>query len=169
MTLGIPAIRFAPAKELTGRKVLAMLVAFFGLVMLVNFFMMKAAISTFGGVETKSSYEAGRTFEGEVAKAAAQAARDWQVSEHLSPSGSDQMLSIDLRDAEGTPVTGVEVAARLVHPVDERNDIAFALSETGPGTYSGKAGVPAGVWEIDLLVARGDDQLFRSKNRVIVP
>jgi hypothetical protein len=29
--------------------------------------------------------------------------------------------------------------------------------------------VPAGVWEIDLLVARGDDQLFRSKNRVIVP
>ena len=169
MNLHVPTIRFAPAKELTGRKVLALLVAFFGVVMLVNFAMMKAAISTFGGVDTKSSYEAGRVFEGEVAKAAAQAARDWQVSEHLTPSGKDQILSIDLHDATGAPVTGVDVTAKLAHPIDERNDVAFSLAETGPGLYRGQAAVAAGVWEIELLVVRGDEQLFRSKNRVIVP
>lgn len=169
MNLRLPSIRFAAAGELTGRKVLVMLVAFFGLVMMVNVFMMKAAISTFGGVDTKSSYEAGRMFESEVAKAAAQAARDWQVSEHLTPSGDDQVLSIDLHDAHGAPVTGVEVTAKLAHPIDERNDVAFALTESGPGAYRGQAAVPAGVWEIELLVARGDEQLFRSKNRVIVP
>ncbi len=165
----LPTIRFAPARELTGRKVLVLLVAFFGVVMVVNFFMMTAAISTFGGVDTKSSYEAGRMFEGEVAKAAAQAARDWQVSEHLAPDGSEQMLSVDLSDAKGVPVTGVDVEATLAHPVDERNDVKFALAETDAGVYRGHAVVPAGVWELNLLVVNGGQQLFRSKNRVIVP
>ena len=131
--------------------------------------MMDAAISTFGGVDTKSSYEAGRMFEGEVAKAAAQKARDWQVSAHLSAAGGGQVLLVDLSDADGKPVTGVDVAATLAHPVDERNDVTVALTETGPGTYRGEAQVPGGVWELNLLVAQGGEQLFRSKNRVIVP
>lgn len=169
MNLHLPTIRFVPAKELTGRHVLLMLIAFFGFVMLVNFFMMKAAISTFGGVDTKSSYEAGRLFEGEVAKAVAQSARDWQVTETLTPSGNLQMVAIDLKDAKGAPVTGVDVKATLAHPVDERNDVTVALAETGPGAYRGQAVVPAGVWELNLLVIRGDEQLFRSKNRIIVP
>lgn len=169
MNLRVPTIRFAEPGVLTGRKVLAMLIAFFGVVMVVNFFMMKAAISTFGGVDTKSSYEAGRLFEGEVAKAAAQTARDWQVNAHLTPSGADQVLAVDLRDGGGAPVTGVAVEATLAHPVDERNDVTFKLAEAGAGAYRGQAAVPAGVWELNLLIVRGDQQLFRSKNRVIVP
>ena len=169
MKLSLPTIRFAPAKALTGRKVLAMLIAFFGVVIVVNVFMVKAAISTFGGVDTKSSYEAGRMFEGEVAKAAAQTARDWQVDEQLTASGDEQVLAIDLHDAQGAPVTGVDVEATLAHPVDERNDVTVKLAEIDAGTYRGQAVVPAGVWEIELLVVRGDEQLFRSKNRVIVP
>ncbi len=169
MTLRMPSIHFAPAKELTGRHVLAMLVAFFGFVMLVNFFLVKAAISTFGGVDTKSSYEAGRLFEGEVAKAAAQNARDWQVNAHLSPSGDEQVLTVDLHDARGAPVTGVDVKAKLAHPIDERNDVTVALNQIDAGTFRGQAKVAAGVWQIELLVVRGDEQLFRSKNRVIVP
>ena len=169
MKLSVPTIRFAPAKELTGRRVLAMLIAFFGVIMLVNFFMMKAAISTFGGVDTKSSYEAGRLFEGEVAKAAAQNARDWQVDARLAASGGEQVLTVDLSDAKDAPVTGVDVEATLAHPVDERKDVTVALTETDAGVYRGQAIVPAGVWELNLLVVRGDKQLFRSKNRVIVP
>jgi nitrogen fixation protein FixH len=169
MNLHLPTIRFAPARELTGRKVLAMLLVFFGLVMVVNVVMVKAAISTFGGVDTRSSYEAGRQFEGEVAKVAAQNARDWRVDESLAPSGDAQVLSVDLHDAKGAPVTGVAVEAKLAHPVDERNDVTVALAEIDAGTFRGRAVVPAGVWEIELLVVRGDEQLFRSKNRVIVP
>ncbi len=169
MNLRLPAIRFAPAKELTGRRVLAMLIAFFGFIMVVNFFMMQAAISTFGGVDTKSSYEAGRMFEGEVAKAAAQNARDWQVTAQLTPSGTEQVLSVDLTDAKGAPVTGVAVEATLAHPVDERNDVTVALAETDAGVFRGQAVVPAGVWELQLLVVNDGQQLFRSKNRIIVP
>lgn len=169
MNLRVPAIRFAAPKQLTGGKVLAMLIAFFGLVILVNFAMMKAAISTFGGVDTKSSYEAGRMFESEVARADAQAARDWKVDAHLAPAGQKQELTVTLRDAKGAAITGVTVQATLAHPVDERKDVAFALAESSPGVYRGQTAVPGGVWELNLLVVHGTQQLFQSKNRVIVP
>ncbi len=169
MSLRLPTIRFAPANKLTGRRVLAMLVAFFGFVMVVNFAMMEAAISTFGGVDTKSSYEAGRVFETEVARAAAQQERQWNVVEHVTPSGDEQVLSLELRDADGSPVTGVDVQAKFAHPVDERRDVVVALSETGPGTFHGKGLVSPGVWQLDLIVSRSGEQLFRSQNRIIVP
>jgi nitrogen fixation protein FixH len=169
MNLRLPSIRFAPAKELTGRKVLLMLVAFFGVVMVVNFAMVKAAISTFGGVDTPSSYEAGRTFKTEEARAAAQNARDWQVDEHLSQSGASQVLTVNINDDRGTPVTGVDVAATLAHPIDERRDVAVALAETGPGAWRGSGVVSPGVWQLDIIVSHDGEQLFRSRNRVIVP
>ena len=55
--------------ELTGRTVLVWFVAFFGVVFAVNAILVKAATSTFGGVETTSSYKAGQMFEREVARA----------------------------------------------------------------------------------------------------
>ncbi len=169
MSLRLPSLRFAPAGTLTGRKVLAMLIAFFGVVIVVNVFMMEAAIRTFGGVDTPSSYEAGRAFEGEEARAAAQAARSWQVSEHLSPSGDEQVLSVEVLDDAGAPVTGIDVHATLAHPIDERRDVVLAMTETGPGTYRGRGIVTPGVWQIELLVDRDGQQLFKSRNRVLVP
>ncbi len=169
MNLRAPNLHFAPARPLTGRRVLAMLIAFFGVVMVVNFAMVKAAISTFGGVDTPSSYEAGRMYKTEEARAAAQASRDWQVSEHLSPSGDSQVLSVGIRDERGAPVTGVDLQAILAHPIDERRDVEIALAEAGPGDFRGRAVVSPGVWQLDLIVSRHGEQLFRSRNRIIVP
>src|SRR4051794_24048366 len=45
-----------PSREVTGRMVLVGLVAFFAAVAGVNAVMIWAAVSTFGGVETESSY-----------------------------------------------------------------------------------------------------------------
>ena len=48
--------------ELTGKHVLLCLLGFFGVVFAVNAVLVKAATSTFGGVETSSSYKAGLMF-----------------------------------------------------------------------------------------------------------
>ena len=53
----------ARTRELTGKHVLFCLVGFFAVVFAVNAVMMRAATSTFGGVETASSYKAGLMFE----------------------------------------------------------------------------------------------------------
>ena len=49
---------------------LVCLVAFFGVVAAVNAVHDPAAVSTFGGVETESSYQAGLAFSREIAAAA---------------------------------------------------------------------------------------------------
>ena len=51
-----------PPREVTGRMVLVCLVAFFAVVAGVNAVMIRAAVSTFGGVETESAYQAGLAF-----------------------------------------------------------------------------------------------------------
>jgi nitrogen fixation protein FixH len=171
MTRHPPSIRSKAVtgeRELTGRHVLIALVAFFGLVILVNVAMVRAAISTFGGLDTPSSYEAGLEFKAEEARAAAQTARDWTVTASLIPSGVERVLSVDVRDARGSAVSAISVNARLMHPVDERHDLAIALREIAPGSFRGGAAVPAGLWRLELTVVRDGVRLFRSENRVMV-
>src|SRR5262245_50343208 len=91
----------ACARPLTGRTVLICVVAFFAVISLVNGIMIRSAVSTFGGVETGSAYQAGQMFEREAAAARAQDARHWQVQANLRRTGNEAVLEIDARDAAG--------------------------------------------------------------------
>ena len=59
-------------RPLTGRTVLLCLIAFFAVVSIVNGIMIRAAISTFGGLETGSAYQAGQAFTHDIEAASAQ-------------------------------------------------------------------------------------------------
>lgn len=155
-------------RPITGRMVLAALVAFFGFVMLVNIVMVRAAITTFGGVDTPSSYQAGLVFKAEEAKAAAQVARNWTVDARIAPTADGNALSFEVRDAAGRPVTGADVIARLAHPVDERRDVPVAVSEVGAGVYSGRVAADPGQWTLDIEIVKGGERLFRSRNRIAI-
>jgi len=155
--------------ELTGRAVLFWLVGFFGLVFVVNGIMAKAAISTFGGVETQSSYKAGQMFEGELSKAERQDARHWHVDGKLvRDRGGEAVLDITARDAKGVPLTGLKARARLAHPADERLDHVFELGRVGAGEFRGQVAAAAGQWELLIDLYRGNERVFRSRNRVLL-
>lgn len=169
MNLETPTIPPPGERQLTGRMVLLMLVGFFGFVMVVNVFMIDAAISTFGGVDTQSSYKAGLAFKAEEAAAAEQQARNWTVNARLTHAGNGaEIVTIDVLDDAGRPVANAEVSARFSHPVDERRDVAVAMSEISAGTYSGAATAGPGQWLLDIEVARNGERLFRSLNRVVL-
>src|SRR6185295_8926919 len=70
-------------RPLTGRKVLFMLVAFFGVVIGVNMIMMKLAIQTLPGTEVDSAYSASLAYESEIAAAHDQNARNWSVDARI--------------------------------------------------------------------------------------
>ena len=94
----------SPKGELTGRAVLIWFIAFFGVVFAVNGVLVQAATSTFGGVETSSSYKAGLMFEQEVARADRQGARHWQVGGKLARDrAGEAVLDITARDQKGAP------------------------------------------------------------------
>ncbi len=167
MTSGSGGGERRAAKEVTGWTVLVYLVAFFGVVAAVNGVMIKAAISTFGGLETESSYQAGLAFEREAAQARAQDALHWQVDAAISPVRDGvARLVFDARDAAGRPLHGLAAAARLVHPEDARDDHLILLEETQRGEFRGATAAAAGQWDLVLELSRDGVRLFRSKNRV---
>jgi len=156
-------------REITGWTVLALMLAFFGVVIGVNAFMAHEALSTFSGVETDSSYRAGQTFERDVAMAKAQDAKHWQVDAKVTPTaGGGASLDIAARDAAGKPLAGMVATALFARPIDRQLDRSITVSEDAPGHFHGVAEIPAGQWDLIIELSRQGDRLFRSKNRVVI-
>jgi len=157
------------ARKVTGRTVFACLVAFFALVFAANAILVRAAVSTFGGLETESSYQAGLAFANEEAQARAQDALHWRVDARFAaPTDGARRLVVDVRDAERQPLRGLVATARLVHPADQRGDHAIALAEARPGEFSGTADAAAGQWDLVIELARDGVRVFRSRNRIVL-
>src|SRR4029078_5779994 len=120
-------------RELTGKHVLICFAGFFGLVFAVNAVMVKAAMSTFGGVQTTSSYKAGLMFGQDVARAGQQDALQWQVSGKLSRDGAgNAVLDISVRDPKGAPVNGLAAEARLAHTGGQRGRTFVSANLSSP-------------------------------------
>jgi len=154
-------------RQLTGFKVLVWLLAFFGVVFAVNGVLVQAAISTFGGLETASSYKAGLQFEREVAKAERQDELHWQVIGKLARNAQgDAVLEVSARDAQGLALAGLTADARLAHPADERLDHVIALRLISAGVFHGEAAAQPGQWDLILDLYRGEARVFRSRSRV---
>jgi nitrogen fixation protein FixH len=146
------------------------LLAFFGVVIGVNGMMIALAIGTMPGLESEKPYQAGINYNAEIETARAQAARRWTIASHVDRDASGHAtVRVEARDADGAPVGGLAVTVRLMRPTDQRSDRAMQLGEREPGTYLGEAAeVARGVWDVGLEAARASEQLFRSRNRIIL-
>jgi nitrogen fixation protein FixH len=160
----------ATARPLTGRTVLAALLGFFGVVIGVNGVMIALAIGTMPGLETEKPYQAGIAYSAEVDAARAQAARRWNVASHVSRDAQGRAsVSVTVRDANDAPISGLDVAVRLLRPADQRGDRTIELSEREPGIYGGEtADMAAGAWGVEIDAVRASERLFRSRNRIVV-
>ncbi|WGD29957.1 FixH family protein [Ancylobacter sp. WKF20] len=159
-----PAGRPITGRQITGRTVLAIFLGFFGIVFAANFFLVRAAVTSFGGVETESSYKAGLDFRRDSEAAAAQAQLRWQVDAHVEPS----RVVVSARDAMGLPLDGVDLAVELHHPTNRKLDMVLTPSELAAGQWSAPSDIPAGQWELVIDFTRGGERVYRSMNRIIV-
>jgi nitrogen fixation protein FixH len=154
-------------REVTGRHVLLWLLGFFGAVFVVNAVMVRAAISTFGGVETTSSYQAGLQFKSEIERAIRQQDLHWRVDGNLRRDRKGEaVLEISVRDENGRPVTGLSADCTLAHPADARLDHPVHLDQVGPGAFHGETRGPPGQWELIIDFYRDSERVFRSRSRV---
>jgi len=155
-------------RPFTGRMILACLIAFFGVVFAANGILVGAAISTFGGLETSSSYQAGLAFAREAAAAHAQDDLHWQVKAKVQPVDGKTLVEIDARDAAGRPLSGLTATAYLAHPNDRRADQDVSLSENAAGQFRGTAGAIVGQRDVIIELSRDGERLFRSRNRIVL-
>ena len=156
-------------REVTGRTVLIWFVGFFGLVFAVNGVMIKAASSTFGGVEVGSSYKAGLKFGKDVADAPAQDSLHWQVVGNVvRDRNGDAVLDLSARDRDGIALANVDARARLIHPADSRRDVVIDVHQVLAGVFRGAALAPAGQWELEIELDRAEERVFLSRSRVVL-
>jgi len=160
----------ASPKPLTGRKVLFVLLAFFGVVIGVNMIMMRLAIQTLPGTDVDSAYSASLAYENEIAAARDQNTRNWKVDAHIQRSADGSTtLQVEARDNSGEPMSGVKFHGRFERPTDRRADQSVALAETGIGIYRGSAPqIAPGQWDLVLEGDAAGRRMFLSKNRVLL-
>ena len=149
--------------------VLVYLLTFFGVVTGINGVMIYEALSTMRGVDTESTYQAGRMFEQDIAMLKAQNARHWQVDAKLTPApDGTRRLDVVARDEAGDVLTGMAASASFERPTDRGLDRKFALAEDSPGQFHGRTDLIPGQWDLVIEISRQGQQLFRSKNRVVL-
>lgn len=156
-------------RELTGKTVLLCFIGFFGIVAAVNAFMIHAAVTTFAGTETASAYRAGLAYKDDEAAAASQARLNWQVDGRITraPSG-EALLTVDLRDPNGATVYGIDIDARLAHPLNARLDRSIVLTRAADGSLRGTTEAAAGQWTLTIDVTRNGDRVYRTRSRVVL-
>ena len=163
------ALQYSP-KPLTGRMVLLLLVAFFGVVIGVNLVMMKFAIQTLSGTEVDSAYSASLAYEREIAAAHDQNARNWKVDAQVRRSADvGATLQVEAHDSGGIPMSGLKFQGRLERPTDKRADRPVGLTEVGRGIYRGTISeIASGQWDLVLEGDAAGRRMFLSRNRVLL-
>ncbi|MBY0519091.1 MAG: FixH family protein [Sphingomonas sp.] len=143
-------------RPFTGWHMLAIMVAFFGVIIAVNFTMARFAIGTFGGVVVDNSYVASQRFNGWLAEARAQDKLGWRVVPGIDSTGR---LQIAATDAQGALIGGqMTVTAR--HPLGRLPDRTIAMRATPTG-FIADAPLPAGRWKLRIeLNSNGQSARF---------
>jgi nitrogen fixation protein FixH len=133
----------------TGRHMLAIMLAFFGLVIAVNVTMAVVAGSTWTGFVVRNSYVASQEFNGKVAAARAQDALGWKAELAIA----DGQARLTLFDRDGAPLAMERTEIVLRNPASDADDRTIVLDADGEA-MSARVDVRDGLWvvEIDALV-----------------
>jgi nitrogen fixation protein FixH len=136
----------ATDKQLTGRQVLAMLLAFFGVIVGVNGLMAYFANSTWSGLIVANGYVASQSFDQDLARAKAQEALGWNVGFTF---GEDR-IRLTFADARGAKIDGLSITGNLERTVTDKEDQNLTFAAMGSGVYSAPARLSQGVWEVEV-------------------
>ena len=153
--------------QLTGWHVLLMLVAFFGIIFLVNGIFIYYSQVTWTGLMPGNGYEASLKYNKEAAKARAILAKGWQTKVLVPKDGR---IIIELKDRKGEPVTGLGAKGRALRAIGVKGDRDIVFRERGIGKYVLQGeGLAPGAWRIDVKFTRRGELQWRAQAEFAVP
>ena len=131
---------------ITGRKVLLIVLAFFGVIIAANMTMLYFAVNNFAGLVVKNSYVASQNFEADRERARAAPISNWTVD---AEPGSDA-LRLKIADASGDLVVGAALSGVIGRRSHDREDFAAEFVEIEPGLYRAEAALKPSAWRLAL-------------------
>ena len=144
------------------------IVAAFAVIFAVNGTFAYFAIHSDTGLVSLHPFAEGNGYNRVLAEAAAEAALGWSgtVDYQRAPDGRGTIVA-DLNDAEGHPVSGAALHARVLRPLGPGDEVDLALTETAPGRYAAPVALERlGQWEVRAVAHRGD-AVYQFDNRFI--
>lgn len=155
----------ARPRQFTGRHMLAIMVAFFGVVIGVNLALAFFANSTWSGLVVANGYVASQKFNADEAEARAQAAKGWSVR----AGHGDGRVTVSFADRTAAAIGGLTVAGTLQRPTTDRDDAVLAFSEEAAGSYAAAADLAPGVWDLAITATEaGGAVAYRKTFRFVV-
>jgi nitrogen fixation protein FixH len=134
-------------RPFTGWHMLAVIVAFFGVIIAVNVGMAVIASTSWTGLVVSNSYVASQEFEEK--RIAHEAQRDAGWTPHLVYD--EGAVRLRVVDASGRAVALGEVSILLNRPVGGHDDQTIALLPAEEGGYEGTAVLATGVWDATAI------------------
>lgn len=141
--------------RMTGPKVLAIMLCFFGTIIAVNLTLAWSAVSTFPGLEVQNSYVSSQNFNAELA---AQQALGWDVTADLDQG--ELVLAITGPDGDPAQVATLDAVLGAATHVrdDQRPDFVFL-----DGAFRAPVDIGPGNWNIRLRATAADGTEFRQR------
>lgn len=150
-------------REFTGKHMLIIMIAFFGVIMAVNFTMASLASRSWTGLVVKNSYVASQHYNEELQAARSQRQRGWASSIEYANGRMDFVLA----DRDGNPVVLDQLSVVAERPVAENQDRDAVLIHQGKGLYLANIDLAEGVWNLRIEGNSGD-KAFRRDDRIFV-
>ncbi len=135
-----------PPKPFTGRHMLFAMLAFFGVIIVVNLTMAIFASTSWTGLVVKNSYVASQDFNRQLEQAKIQATRGWSGSITYRKG----LVVLSLVDKTGQPVLLDPAIARIGRPAFEQVDRQVAMVHQGDGIYHAADVLAPGVWQVSV-------------------
>jgi nitrogen fixation protein FixH len=151
-------------REFTGRHMLYIMLAFFGVIITVNVTMATLANTTWTGLVVPNSYIASQEFNGKAAAGRAQAALGW-TSEWTIADGE---FIYRLVDANGQPVAMDRATATFRRPAHEGEDLTIELRALPGGGVAGDVAPADGAWMIEVNADARLDAPYREVRRLFL-
>jgi nitrogen fixation protein FixH len=148
--------------ELTGRHVFAICAGAFGVIIAVNVLLAVKAVSTFPGLEVKSSYIAGQDFDD---RKEAQIALGWQVDSHWDPATREILLTFTGPD--GALVRVEELRVLVGRPTEAQEDRFPTFRRVASG-YAAAADLSPGRWMLKVEAVALDGTRFEQRRDLMV-
>lgn len=150
--------------EFTGRHMLMIMLAFFGVIITVNLTMAGFATSTWSGLVVKNSYVASQEFNRKAAAGRAQEALGWSGS--ITYAGGEFVYTLVDKEGHAVRLDGGIVQFRRT--ITDVEDQSVTLDKAGNGKGVAQVSLRDGAWIVEVDAEAGLDAPYRDVRRVAI-
>lgn len=151
-------------REFTGRHMLMIMLAFFGVIIAVNVVMARFAVTSWTGLVVENSYVASQQFNEKMVAVRTQNDLGWVPKLDIAAG----KITLTLIDRIGNPVRMTGGKATFQHPTFEAADWSASLQPSGKGQLSASSAVSPGVWVVNIEIDCGLAVPYRHSERILV-